>query len=71
MQVLQTVLDALTALGKRMDRQFGETCLLDGEQMAGRVLDFTEQSFVASPGIAAFIHTGAVMPHLLARRSLR
>ena len=54
-QVLQTVLDALTALGKRMDRQFGETCLLDGEQMAGRVLDFTEQSFVASPGIAAFI----------------
>ena len=54
-QVLQTVLDALTALGKRMDKQFGETCLLDGEQMAGRVLDFTEQSFVASPGIAAFI----------------
>ena len=54
-QVLQTVLDALTALGKRMDRQFGETCLLDGEQMAGRVLDFTEQAFVASSGIAAFV----------------
>ena len=54
-QVLQTVLDALTALGKRMDKQFGESCLLDGEQMTGRVLDFTEQTFVAPPGIAAFI----------------
>ena len=54
-QVLQTVLDALTALGKRMDKQFGEPCLLDGEQMTGRVLDFTEQTFVAPPGIAAFI----------------
>ena len=54
-QVLQTVLDALTALGKRMDKQFGEKCLLDGEQMTGRVLDFTEQAFVVPPGIAAFI----------------
>ena len=65
-QVLQTVLDALTALGKRMDKQFGETCLLDGEQMAGRVLDFTEQSFVASPAIAAFI-ADCGMRALLAR----
>ncbi len=54
-QVLQTVLDALTALGKRMGRQFGDTCLLNGEQMTGRVLDLTEQSFVTSPAIAAFI----------------
>ena len=54
-QVLQTVLEALTALGVRMDKQFGEKCLLDGEQMAGRVMDFTEQSFVSAPGIAAFI----------------
>ena len=54
-QVLQTVLDALTALGRRMDREFGERCLMDGEQMAGRVMDFTEQAFVASSGIAAFI----------------
>lgn len=53
--VLQTVLEALTALGVRMDKQFGEKCLMDGEQMSGRVLDFTEQAFVASPGIAAFI----------------
>jgi type III secretion protein W len=54
-QVLQTVMDALTALGRRMDRQFGEKCLLDGGQMSGRVLDFTEQAFVAASGIAAFI----------------
>ena len=54
-QVLQTVLEALTALGMRMDKQFGEKCLLDGEQMTGRVMDFTEQSFVAAAGIAAFI----------------
>ena len=53
--VLQSVLESLTALGRRMDREFGEKCLLDGEQMSGRVLDFTEQAFVASPGIAAFI----------------
>ena len=54
-QVLQTVLDSLTALGLRMDKQFGERCLMNGEQMAGRVMDFTEQAFVAAPGIAAFI----------------
>ena len=54
-QVLQTVLESLTALGIRMDREFGEKCRLDGEQMAGRVMDFTEQSFVEAAGIAAFI----------------
>lgn len=54
-QVLETVLESLTLLGERMGAQFGERCLLNGEQMAGRVLDFTEQSFVAPPGIAAFI----------------
>lgn len=54
-QVLQTVLDALTALGRRMGREFGETCRLDGEGMTERVLDLTEQSFVASPAIARLI----------------
>ena len=53
--VLQTLLDAMTALGVRMDKQFGEKCTLDGEQMTGRILDFTEQAFVVPPGIAAFI----------------
>ena len=65
-QVLQTVLEALTALGLRMDKQFGDKCLLNGEQMTGRVMDFTEQSFVAAPGIAAFIGDCG-MKKLLAR----
>ena len=54
-QVLQTVLDALTALGRRMGKQFGETCLLDGEGMTERVLDLTEQPFVAAPAISRLI----------------
>ena len=54
-QVLQTVLDALTALGKRMGKQFGETCLLDGEGLTERVLDLTEHSFVAASAIAHLI----------------
>ena len=65
-QVLQTVLDKLTQLGGRMERQFGETCLLNGEQMTGRVLDFTEQAFVAAGGIASFIGDCG-MAKLLAR----
>ena len=54
-QVLETVMEALANLGSRMELQFGELCALNGEQMTGRVLDFTEQAFVAAPGIAAFI----------------
>ena len=54
-QVLETVLEALTALGVRMDRQFGEKCRMSAEQMTGRVVDLTEQPFVESGGIAAFI----------------
>ena len=54
-QVLQTVLEALEKLGARMGREFAEPCRLNGEQMTGRVLDFTEQSFVTSAGIASFI----------------
>ncbi len=64
--VLQTVLDKLTQLGDRMGRQFGEPCLLNGEQMTGRVLDFTEQAFVAAGGIAAFVGDCG-MAKLLAR----
>ena len=54
-QVLQTVLEALEKLGIRMGQEFGEKCLLNGEQMTGRVMEFTEQSFVMASGIAAFI----------------
>ena len=65
-QVLQTVMEKLTQLGARMGKQFGEPCLLTGEQMTGRVLDFTEQAFVAAGGIAAFIGDCG-MAKLLAR----
>lgn len=54
-QVLNTVMDKLTLLSGRMAKQFGEMCLLNGEQMTGRVLDFTEETFVPSSSIAAFI----------------
>ena len=53
--VLQTVLGDLDKLGARMQAQFGEACRLTGEQMTGRVLDFTEQAFVTAPGIGAFV----------------
>ena len=54
-QVLQTVLDSFTQLAARMGKQFGETCLLNGEQLTGRVVDFTEQAFIAANAIAAFV----------------
>ena len=53
--VLQTVLGDLDKLGARMQQQFGEACRLTGEQMTGRVLDFTEQAFVTAAGIGAFV----------------
>ncbi|MCR5415068.1 MAG: type III secretion system gatekeeper subunit SctW [Kiritimatiellae bacterium] len=59
--VLQTVLDDLTALADRMGSQFGEKCLLDGQQLSGRVLDFTEQAFVAPGGIAALVTDCGIM----------
>lgn len=52
---LQTMLEKLSALGVRMQVQFGEKCLLDGPQMAARVTDLTEQPFVASGAVAAFV----------------
>ncbi len=51
---LEAVLDAFTALAERMGTQFGEKCLMNGEQMTGRVMDLTEQAFVAANAIAAF-----------------
>ena len=54
-QALQTVFEKLTQLGFRMGKQFGETCFLDGEQLTGRVLDLTEQAFVAAGAIAHLV----------------
>ena len=53
-QSLHTVLEEFTGLALRMGREFGEKCLLNGEQMTGRVIDLTEQAFVAAGAIAAF-----------------
>ena len=53
-QSLQTVLEDMSALAARMGREFGEKCLLNGEQLTGRVVDMTEQAFVAAGAIAAF-----------------
>ncbi len=53
-QSLQTILEEFTKLASRMGREFGENCLLNGEQMTGRVIDLTEQAFVVAGAIAAF-----------------
>ena len=53
-QSLQTVLEELSKLASRMGCEFGENCLLNGEQMTGRVVDLTEQAFIAAGAIAAF-----------------
>jgi len=50
---LQSVLDDLGALVARMGKEFGEKCLLNGEQLTGRVVDLTEQAFVAAGAIAS------------------
>jgi type III secretion regulator YopN/LcrE/InvE/MxiC len=54
-QVLQTVMDKLSQLSARMGVQFGEPCLLNGEQLTGQVLEFTEQAFVSSTTIAHLV----------------
>lgn len=54
-QTLQTVLESLTQLGARMGREFGEPCQLNGEQLTGRVLDLTEQAYVAATAIAHLV----------------
>ena len=54
-QTLQTVLERLTQLGLRMGKQFGEPCFLNGEQLTGRVLDLTEEAFVAAGAIAHLV----------------
>ncbi len=53
--VLKTVMDKMTALVGKMATQFGETCLLNGEALTGRILAFTETPFVASANIAQLI----------------
>jgi type III secretion system TyeA family effector delivery regulator len=49
-----------------METQFGEHCLLNGEQMTGKIMDFTEFSFVGVDDIRSFI-SGCGIEKLLAR----
>ena len=65
-QVLKTVFDRMGALGARMMAQFSEQCLLNGEQMTGKVMDFTERPFVGAGEIGDFI-AGCGIEKLLAR----
>ena len=53
--VLSSVLDRMNALGAKLLSQFGEQCLLNGEKMTGRIMDFTEMPFVNAGNIAAFV----------------
>ena len=51
-QVLQTVMEALSRLSARMGTQFADPCLLNGQQLTGQVLELTERSFVPPEAIA-------------------
>ncbi len=65
-QVLQTVLDTMEALGSRMMRQFGIKTLLDGETMTGKIVSFTEKSHVKPEELSTFEKECGINP-LLAR----
>lgn len=54
-QTLQTMYEKLDQLAMRMQTQFGERCFLGGEQLSARVLDLTEQTFVAASAIAHLV----------------
>jgi len=56
-QVLKTCLDKLGALADKMASQFGEPCLLNGEKLTGRVMEFTQMPFVSAANIASLVST--------------
>lgn len=65
-QTLQTLLEDMSRLCSRMGREFGENCRLNGEQLAGRVVDLTEQAFVSAGAIAA-LESDCSLARLLAK----
>ena len=65
-QVLRTVLESSESLAGKMRSQFGETCLLNGEKICGRILEFTEMPFVNAGNIAALL-TSCGLAQLLAK----
>ena len=54
-QVLETMIDKFSQLVERMQRQFGERCLLDGVQLTGQTVDLTEQAFVTSAAVSTLL----------------
>ena len=65
-QVLKTVLDRMNSLDGRMNAQFGVQCQLNGEQMTGKIMEFTERSFVMANEIGGMISDCGIQ-QLLAR----
>lgn len=55
--VLRTLLEKCDALTAKMLGEFGETSLLNGEKLTGRIVDFTEMPFVGEPDVAALLQT--------------
>lgn len=53
--VLAEMLDRAARLRGRMESGFGESCALSAEEIAGKLADMTEASFVAATSISGFI----------------
>ncbi len=62
--VLTAVMDKSGQLAGKMQSVFGIHCSMDGEAMAGKIMDFTEMPFVTAQNIAAFISDCGVNPLL-------
>jgi len=54
-QVLKTTYDKLGVLAGKMPKQFGETSLLDGEALTGRLMDLTEAPFVSADDVGGLV----------------
>ncbi len=65
-QVLQTVVDTMDALASRMLKQFGIQTLLNSEEMTGKIVSFTEKSYLQADEFSAFEKECGINP-LLAR----
>lgn len=55
--VLRTLLEKCDALTGKMLGEFGETSLLNGEKLTGRIVDFTEMAFVNAEDVSALLQT--------------
>jgi len=56
-EVLRTMLETCDGLVGKMAKEFSETSLLNGEQLAGKLVDFTEMPFVSAQDIAGLLQT--------------